>query len=170
MDTDKPSPTKSISILRWIVLVLSLGLIVLAFFSLGAIRKQAIFEKQNAESVSKMQELVTSLTKANHQLTFELEQLKGRDTMASIDEVWQRKFDSIERLNFYNSVLNHIEALNESTLTKAREDGQKLYDDYLTHINLILVFFSILIALVSLVGPMLINKDALDRLKVHVIN
>ena len=167
MGTDKQSPTKSIIILRRIVLGLSLGLIVLAFFSFGTIRKQAIFEKQNAESVAKMQELLVSLTKANHQLTFELEQLKGRDSMASIDEVWRQKFDSIERLNFYNSVSNHVEALNESTLTKAREDSQKLYDDYLTHINSILVFFSVLIGLISLVVPILINKKTDDIIKEH---
>ena len=167
---NKKSPIKSIINLRRIVLIFSIGLIVLAFFLIGSIRKQKTYEKQGAEFVARMQEQVASLTEANARMAFELEQLNKAsrigDTIASIG-IWQRKIDSLERLNYYNSVMNQIVALNESTLTKAREDNQRLYDDYLTHVNSIVEFFSVLIALVSIVIPLMINRKTDDIIKEH---
>ena len=169
-DKGKKSSVQSIINLRRIVLVLSIGLVVLVFFSVGSIRKQKTYEKQSVEFVERMQEQVASLTEANARMAFELEQLNKAsrigDTIASKD-VWQRKIDSLERLNYYNSVMNQIVALNESTLTKAKEDNQRLYDDYLTHINTIIAFFSIIIAVISIFVPYLINRKTDDIIKEH---
>lgn len=166
----KKSSARSLINLRWIVFGLSLCLIVLAFFSIGSIRKQVTFEKHNAESFARMQEQVVSLAETNALMTVELEKLiktsRIGDSIVTM-EVWQRKIDSLERMSYYNSIMNRMVILNDSTLTKAREENQKLYDDYLTHINSILVFFSVLIALVTIVVPLMINRKTEDVFREH---
>lgn len=128
------------------------------------------FEKHNAESFARMQEQVVSLAETNALMTVELEKLiktsRIGDSIVTM-EVWQRKIDSLERMSYYNSIMNRMVILNDSTLTKAREENQKLYDDYLTHINSILVFFSVLIALVTIVVPLMINRKTEDVFREH---
>lgn len=125
----------------------------------------------NTNSIINLQERIDSLTKTDIQLVFELEQLSKfqsvDDRIVSGKEIWQHKLDSIERRSFYNSLTNRMDVLNEAAMSKALEDNQKMYGDYLTHVNSIIAFFSIMVALISIAVPLLINRKTDDIIKEH---
>ena len=146
-----------------LVFFFSLLVVIIVFlFYIDPLMDLRKVNETNTNSIICLQKRIDSLTETDIQLVFELEQLSkfqsADDRIVSGKEIWQHKLDSIERRSFYNSLTNRMDVLNEAAMSKALEDNQKMYDDYLTHVNSIIAFFSIMVALISIAVPLLINR------------
>jgi len=156
--------------LRWTVFIISVIFGCALCFLLFSLNMQSNAFKEQDEAVARMQNQIIALSDANSQLTFEMEQLGTvlwRTDTITPDNILQQKMDSLEKIIHYNAVSNQLKALNESTLTQSRVENQKLYDNYLTHINTMLAVFGVLIAIISIFVPYLINKKTDDIIKEH---
>lgn len=155
-----------------LVFFFSLLVVIIVFlFYIDPLMDLRKVNETNTNSIICLQERIDSLTETDIQLVFELEQLSkfqsADNRIVSGKEIWQHKLDSIERRSFYNSLTNRMDVLNEAAMSKAFEDNQKMYDDYLTHVNSIIAFFSIMVALISIAVPLLINRKTDDIIKEH---
>ena len=161
---------KSIINLRWTVFIITVIFGCALCFLLISLNMQYNAYKEQDKAITQMQNQINALSDANSQLTFELEQLSsilwGTDTITP-SNLLQQKIDSLERVNHYNAVSNRLKTLNESAIAQSRIENQKLYDDYLTHINTMLAVFGVLIAIISIFVPYLINKKTDDIIKEH---
>ena len=155
-----------------LVFFFSLLVVIIVFlFYIDPLMDLRKVNETNTNSIICLQKRIDSLTETDIQLVFELEQLSkfqsADDRIVSGKEIWQHKLDSIERRSFYNSLTNRMDVLNEAAMSKALEDNQKMYDDYLTHVNSIIAFFSIMVALISIAVPLLINRKLDGIIKEH---
>ena len=161
---------KNIIKLRWTVFIIAVIFGCTLCFLLFSSNMQCDAYKEQDKAISQLQNQIKALSNANCQLTFELEQLgsvlQETDTITH-SNLLQQKIDSLEKVNHYNAVSNQLKALNESAIAQSRIENQKLYDDYLTHINTMLAVFGVLIAVISIFVPYLINKKTDDIIKEH---
>lgn len=164
------SAIKGIINLRWVVFIIAVIFGSAICFSLFSLNMQRKAFEENNKAISRLQDHIETISDANCQLIVELKQLDvlltGTDTITSNNKL-QQKIDSLERVTYYYAVSNQLKALNESTIAQTRIDNQKLYDDYLTHINTMLAVFGVLIAIISIFVPYLINKKTDDVIKEH---
>lgn len=161
---------KNIIKLRWSVFIISVIFGCVLCFLLFSLNMQSNAYKEQDKAIAQMQNQINALSNANSQLTFEMEQLGTvlwRTDTITPDNILQQKIDSLERVNHYNAVFNQLKALNGSAISQSRIENQKLYDDYLTHINTMLAVFGVLIAVISIFVPYLINKKTDDIIKEH---
>ena len=164
---------KSTFYFKWIFASLAVLLLLLAcsLYSLYSIRKMQESNAENAKRIAELQEQMKLVTESNALTVFGLEQMgemqRVGDSSTTTDNVLKRKLDSLERQNYHNALMARLEALNASALSKSQDDSKQLYDNYLTHINSILGFFGVLIALITIFVPYLINRKADDAIKEH---
>lgn len=171
---DKDSKSlKSKFYFKWIIasFVVLLLLLASSLYSLYSIRKMQESNGENAKCIAELQEQMKSVTESNALTVFGLEQMgemqRMGDSSATTDNVLKRKLDSLERQNYHNALMARLEALNASALSKAQDDSKQLYANYLTHINSILGFFGVLIALITIFVPYLINRKTDEVIKEH---
>jgi tetratricopeptide (TPR) repeat protein len=171
---DKDSKSlKSTFYFKWIFasLVVLLLLLACSFYSAYLIRKMQESYAENAKRITDLQEQMKLVAESNILTVFELEQMgemqRMGDSLASTDNGLKRKLDSLERQNFHNALVARLEAVNASALNKAQDDSKQLYANYLTHINSILGFFGVLIALITIFVPYLINRKTDEVIKEH---
>ena len=171
---DKDSKSlKSKFYFKWIFasLVVLLLLLACSLYSLYSIRKMQESNAENAKRIAELQEQMNLVTESNALTVFGLEQMgemqRMGDSLATTDNVLKRKLDSLERQNYHNALMARLEALNASALSKAQDDSKQLYANYLTHINSILGFFGVLIALITIFVPYLINRKTDEVIKEH---
>ena len=152
-------------------MVVLLLLLACSLYSLYSIRKMQESNAENAKRIVELQEQMKLVTESNALTVFGLEQMgemqRMGDSLASTDNVLKRKLDSLERQNYHNALMARLEALNASALSKAQDDSKQLYANYLTHINSILGFFGVLIALITIFVPYLINRKTDEVIKEH---
>ena len=171
---DKDSKSlKSKFYFKWIFasLVVLLLLLACSLYSLYSIRKMQESNAENANRIAELQEQMKLVTESNALTVLGLEQMgemqRMGDSSATTNNVLKRKLDSLERQNYHNALMARLEALNASALSKAEDDSKQLYANYLTHINSILGFFGVLIALITIFVPYLINRKTDEVIKEH---
>lgn len=171
---DKDSKSlKSTFYFKWIFasLVVFLLLFACSLYSVYSIRKLQESNAENAKRIAELQEQMKLVAESNALTVFGLEQMgemqRVGDSSTTTDNVLKRKLDSLERQNYHNALMARLEAMNASVLSKAQGDSKQLYANYLTHINSILGFFGVLIALITIFVPYLINRKTDEVIKEH---